>query len=100
MDAVRIDFRGSFWPKSLSLTFLQRDQSMSHTCDEANSSSTKVMIRLPFRAPPTVESRIGLKGGFGLTPGKLLTLQYNLLLPQKGEGAKRENFLPGRGLGG
>ena len=30
----------------------------------------------------TVESRIGLKGGFGLTPGKLLTLKYNFISPQ------------------
>ena len=31
-----------------------------------------------------VESRIRPNGGFGETPGKLLTLKYNLLLPQKG----------------
>jgi len=35
----------------------------------------------------TVESRIGLKEGFGSTPGKLgkpLTLKCNLLSPQRG----------------
>jgi len=29
----------------------------------------------PLSMIPTVESRIGLKGGFGFTPGKLLTLK-------------------------
>jgi len=31
------------------------------------------------RLAPAVEFIIGLKGGFGLTPGKLRTLTYNLL---------------------
>jgi len=36
------------------------------------------------RKTSAVESRIGPKTGFGLIPGKLLTLKYNLLLPQRG----------------
>ena len=44
----------------------------------------------------SVESRIRLKGGFGLTPGKLLTLQVKLTVTPKEEGAQRGNFLPGK----
>jgi len=36
------------------------------------------------RTRSTVESRVGLKKGFGLTAGKLLTLKSDLLLPQGG----------------
>jgi len=44
-----------------------------------------------------IESRIKSNGDFGETPGKLLTLKYNLLLPQRGkEPTVARNFLPGK----
>ena len=46
--------------------------------------------------PPPVESRIRLNGGFGETPGKLLTLEYNFLLPQRGRGPSAKISLPGK----